>query len=188
MTTRALERPRPDWNLWRQIPTVKAFEAVALSLDIDPKTVRRVDLKAANEAIALRDDRIGLMAKQWALLNPGGPCVRFVEESEEFNERFEVTVRTVEELPSAGGASHDHADRLVRLSEFAAFAQSNGWKIPDGLKELAGGDDGVKMAVIQRAYDDIHADTGKPPSQRAVTKRAGYDRATVRARWSRLKT
>lgn len=43
------------------------------------------------------------------------------------------------------------------------------------------------LADIQAAYDREYEATGKSPSQRAVTERSGYDRATVRKRWSRLK-
>ena len=41
----------------------------------------------------------------------------------------------------------------------------------------------VKLNDIQEAYDTLHAETGTPPTQRAVTRRVGYNRGTVRERW-----
>src|SRR5205807_1404366 len=32
--------PRPNWAYWRDIPTVSLFEAVALSLNVDPRVLR----------------------------------------------------------------------------------------------------------------------------------------------------
>jgi hypothetical protein len=180
-------RPDPDWNLWRKIPTVKAWEAVALSLSLEPKAVKYVDLKRANAVRALRDDKIGLMARQQALLDDG-PAYRF-HESPEFNERLEVTIRNGEALPTVGASPADDyaADRTVRLSQFATLASSLGWEIPVELKELenpAGGKADRVLADIQAAYNAARAKKGKAPSQYAVAEESGYDRGTVRSRWS----
>ena len=44
-----------------------------------------------------------------------------------------------------------------------------------------------KLVYVQQAYNEIHGETGKAPSQRAVALRSGYARETVRSMWSRLK-
>jgi hypothetical protein len=175
--------PRPDWKLWKQIPTLKAWEAVALSLDIDPKAVKRVDLMAATAAMALHGGRIGLMAKQ-QLLTWSGPLSRF-DESQEFNDRLEVTVRNVERLPSVGDAPEDGADRVVRLSEFAALARFLDWIGPDELSELGKAAEArdQTLANIQQTYNRLLTETGKPPSQRAVAKKSGHSRDAVSVRW-----
>jgi hypothetical protein len=182
-------RPRPDWTLWRQIPTVKAWEAVALSLDIDPKVVQRIDLRAQDAAAALLDNRIGLMSKQWLLLNPG-PRVRFAE-SQEFSDRLEVTVRSEDRLPSAVpiGAEDHPTERRVHMSEFAALAQALGWRIPPDLERLAKSrrSSDFKLATMQAAYDELYAETGKPPSERQIAERTGFHRDTIKRRRSQLK-
>lgn len=179
-------RPRtPDWALWLQIPAVKAWEAVALSLDIDPKAITRVNLKAATAATARRDDKIGDMAKT-ILDSWSGPTWRF-DESQEFNKRCEVATRNVEALPSVGTALDD-ADRIVRLADVAAMALSLGWEIPRELTALA---KPVKhdhhLAGIQQAYDLERKKQGKEPSQRDVADRVPCARATVSKRWDRIK-
>ena len=161
---------------------MKAWQAVALSLNIDPNAVKRVDLKAAAAAHALGGGKIGLAAKQ-QLLSWSGPASRFAE-SKEFNERLEVTIRNNETLPTVG-TPDDEADRRVRLSEFASLAHSIGWQIPDGLKGLAKPAD-QKLADMQQAYDKLRAKTGKAPSQRAVAAASGYRPETVSKRWPLL--
>jgi hypothetical protein len=184
VTTGAPSRPRPDWRLWRQIPTAKVWEAVALSLDIDPTTVRRVDLKAANAALALRGDKIGLMAKQQALLW-SGPTSRF-DESEEFNERLEVTVRNEERLPNVAEAPDHPADRMVGLAQFAAMAGALQWEVPRELAQLPKPVQDPQLLDMRQAYDQLRAETGKEPSRRKVAERANYDRDTVNKRWNEV--
>jgi hypothetical protein len=42
----ALSNRAPDWDWWRHVPTVTLHEAVALSLNIDPKQLRRASTRA----------------------------------------------------------------------------------------------------------------------------------------------
>jgi len=42
----ALANRAPDWDWWRHVPTVALHEAVALSLNIDPKQLRRASTRA----------------------------------------------------------------------------------------------------------------------------------------------
>jgi hypothetical protein len=178
-------RPRPDWVLWTQIPVVKAWEVVALSLDIDPKAVIRVDLKAATAAQALRDDKIGRMAKVW-LLCWSGPTSRF-NESQHFADRLEVATRNAASAPGAGGDSENSADRLVDLAAVATMAISMGWQIPREFAALAKPVKPDSMLVnIQKAYDLLRKKQGSEPSQRDVSEKVPCARATVSSRWSRV--
>jgi hypothetical protein len=165
---------------------VKAWEAVALSLNVEPTGVKRVDVRRANEVMALRDDKIGRMAKAGLLLDAGRSAYRF-DESDDFNARLEAITRNEEALPSVGAppATEYSADRHVRLSEFGALAISLGWKIPGELTKLARGAD-ITLAEIQSAYDRLRRSTNKPPSQRDVATESGYHRETVKSRWKRV--
>jgi hypothetical protein len=148
---------------------------------MDPKSVKRIDLKAANAALALRDDKIGRMAKQEALLW-SGPAYRF-DESKEFNDRLEVTIGNKERLPNVGDTPEESADRRVQLAQFAALVLTLHWDIPAELKRLANPTDS-KLADIQEAYNHLSRANGRAPSQRAVAKKSGYHPSTVAKRWS----
>jgi hypothetical protein len=109
------EKPNraPDWRIWQHLPTAKLHEAVALSLNIDPK---RLDWRP--------DDFSGR---------------RQFNEGREFDNRMFLGVRCLGETllgPENRWAVHwDAADPIVRLLDFAAWAVSVGWT---SLAELSG--------------------------------------------------
>lgn len=105
---------KPRWNKWRLIPDVKIFEAVALSLDIDPEK--------------LKWNRDGWMA--------GGYRSRF-DESEEFSDRLEIAIRNGRELNISCVNLGDSTKNEIPLAEFASWTLSINWKIPEELGALA---------------------------------------------------
>jgi hypothetical protein len=71
------------------------------------------------------------------------------------------------------------------MAQFAALALTLGWGIPTELKGLAKAADSM-TGVMQQAYEELLAASGKPPSQRAVAKKSGYSRDAVTLRWSAI--
>jgi hypothetical protein len=124
-----MEKPNraPDWRIWKHLSKVRLHEAVALSLNIDPK---RLD---------------------WTP-DPFSGRRRF-NEGREFDNRMWLAVRCLgDTLPSPenGWAVHwDDADPTVRLKDFAAWAVSVGWALPAELGGLA--------AVTQSAVASLEA-------------------------------
>lgn len=102
----------PNWGKWRHVPNVELWEAVALSLDIEPNLVK-------------------LHCDGWR------SNAHFFEESELFDERIFVAERNL----STGGALKpmtvvEHRARCqVSLASFAAWACSINWEIPQQLAE-----------------------------------------------------
>jgi hypothetical protein len=108
---------RPKWNKWRLIPEVRLWEAVALSLDIDPEKVR-------------------YNSKRWI------DAQHRFSESDRFNERLEITRRNVgsgKSLTSRTLSLDEPTNCTVSLKQFTDWAHSIEWKIPAELAELRGG-------------------------------------------------
>jgi len=104
---------RPNWPKWRHVPQVRLWEGVALSLDVEPKQFE------AN-AYALIQGQ--LYAGEW----------------EEFRSRLFVATRNLHGTLKARGPAADHPEEcMVSRSEFAAWAISVEWKIPDEFAFLA---------------------------------------------------
>lgn len=105
------ENREPDWSIWAAVPTVLLWEAVALSLNIEPRTVRRPQ-------------------HQWM----GGPGVALLfNESATFDDRLLVAERNLTrsgEGPLRTG-DLDHARRCrIDLAEFGSWARSLNWTLP----------------------------------------------------------
>lgn len=109
---------KANWDNWRHMPEVVLWEAVALSLDIDPGYLqaRNNNIDRHKQAIQYDDEK-------------------------DFNERFVIAERN-------HGREKNKALRLlsiisgtgregISLAEFAAWALSIGWPIPQELAELA---------------------------------------------------
>jgi hypothetical protein len=109
------EKPNraPDWRVWQHLPTTRLYEAVALSLNIDPK---RLDWRPNHSS--------------------GG---RRFHEGPEFDNRMFLALRCIgETLPGPENwwdVYWDDADPIVRVQDFAAWAVSVGWALP---AELSG--------------------------------------------------
>src|SRR5882762_5634217 len=102
----------PDWDWWRHVPTVALHEAVALSLNIDPKQLRRASTRS-------------LMAGR-----------RFAE-GPEFERRLALANRCLgDSLPGPTNWRDmyiNDAGPMVRLPDFVAWAHSVEWQIPPEL-------------------------------------------------------
>jgi hypothetical protein len=105
---------KPDWRKWRHVPLVKIWEAVALSLDIEPK---KVDLDIGWESQSL-----------------------IFDESDEFNDRIFVAGRQVGTSSAFDvkiRISDDPPNCSVDLSQFAAWALSIDWDVPPEFRAMA---------------------------------------------------
>jgi len=107
----------PNWDKWRHIPHATVWELVALSLNIEPEAVQ---------------------------FNPHGWMAdrHIFDESDEFKDRVSVAGRNAGGgggLTPKGGSLVDPADIVVGLREFAAWALSLPWEIPEEFAELASG-------------------------------------------------
>ncbi|MGE5539630.1 MAG: hypothetical protein ACM30I_13505 [Gemmatimonas sp.] len=114
MIVAAENQRKPKWDIWRHVPEAKVWEAVALSLDIEPRSVN-------------------IDRNSWV----GGRLI--FQESEEFKSRvflasrnlnsgaFRATALVIDQ-PEACGAV---------LSEFANWGISVGWKVPEEFAALA---------------------------------------------------
>jgi hypothetical protein len=104
----------PNWALWKHIPAVKIFEAVALSLNIEPSRIRH----SPNSWMADK---------------------RLFDESDEFKDRLFVVERNLEKLGVVNFANvqYFNEDPVVGLPRFAVWAVSLGWSLPSELVDIA---------------------------------------------------
>lgn len=114
----------PDWREWISTPKVEVWQACALSLNIDPHSLKRRD---------------GYMSE-----SGGSPY--FEDNSfpskairEECNLRRRVLIANLRDDPKKFSLTSSTASGYseVRLSEFAAWALSIGWDIPAELVAIA---------------------------------------------------
>jgi hypothetical protein len=96
----------PNWCKWKYVPTATLYEAVALSLNIDPERIRR-------------------NPRAWM----GGK--RF-DEDQEFLDRLFVSKRNLDSLGplNSMGVRYYQEDPVVNVQAFAAWAASIGWNLP----------------------------------------------------------
>lgn len=109
---RCVELPRPDiWKKWRYIPECQLWEAVCLSMDLEPAGFAQANGYSEFRRADYRD------RLEVALANLSA----------------EGAIRPAEECPAGVGKQHS----VVYLSEVSAAAIAWGWTIPDGMRELA---------------------------------------------------
>jgi hypothetical protein len=103
----------PNWTVWKHIPNVKSYEAVALSLNIDPNKIRH------SPSSWMADKRL-------------------FDESDEFKDRLFVVERNIEILGvvNSENVQSSAEDPEIPLSRFAAWAASIGWEVPNELSEF----------------------------------------------------
>jgi hypothetical protein len=118
----------PRWGKWKLMPEVKAWEAVALSLDIEPSEIEtHPDVWLANS------DR-----------HP-------FNEGNEFDDRLAVLLANLSDRasfsPCAISLSYRH-ENSVQLGEFSAWASRVAdWSIPQELRALSRDSDAPKSAA-----------------------------------------
>jgi len=123
---------KANWTKWQQIPDVKLWEAIALSLDIDPNAVKWKET-FGNESP--------------------------LDEGEEFDDRIEILERNILDRkyfsPNTINMVNTR-DFGVSLSEFAVWAQSINWEIPQELADLT--NEGQTISTTN-SYSGFHPDT-----------------------------
>jgi hypothetical protein len=143
---------KPDWDTWRHIPLVDRWEAAALSLDIDPDSLRGLDKQ--------RDCRPTRIA---------GKAARA-----EFDKRRRIIESQLyDTLPGCINT------RRIELKPFAAWARRIGWSIPPELAALADSADLDLQAELERAKAQLKAVSDERDSLAAMVERmrAPGDRA-----------
>lgn len=116
----------PKWAKWQIIPEVRVWEAVALSLDIDPGLVR-------------------ISSSSWMV------GTHIFEEKEVFADRIEMIARTVDRtggLRVVSKSGSEAQDYQILLGEVANWAASVGWQIPAELQR-------VGIAYSERVSSEI---------------------------------
>lgn len=108
-----------DWNVWSHVPNPRLWEAVVLSLNIDPRQVRHTK-------------------DQW-MASPGAD--RMFDESPELSDRMLVARSNV----SSEGPLHPISISMgqpleckVSLSEFGAWAETLDWQLPNAFPRSRG--------------------------------------------------
>lgn len=108
--TGSLERTGPDWSLWLALPKVKVWQAVALSLDLDPD--------------AMTPEPHNWMA---------GPNVRICFAANSFGNRAQaVEFDKRQRIAAANLGGDDRAE--APLSDFLDVAARHGWRVPTALQ------------------------------------------------------
>jgi hypothetical protein len=108
----------PDWHYWRQMPHELLWKAVALSCNIEPRRERIADYK------------------HW--INPA----RWGDSEQDdryrgFHDRLEIATARISELDVASLNMGEANAAQIKLPEFAAWALSMQWKIPQQLADMA---------------------------------------------------
>jgi len=117
---------KPNWKEWRHIALVKIWEACALSLDIDPESIKN----NPNSWLA------GIGANQLFK----DECFQSEKESIEFDRRQKIIFKIIssENNPLYLKINTDHPNLSeILLAEFAELCLSIEWAIPQELEELA---------------------------------------------------
>ena len=139
----------PDWRIWRNVPEVRLWEAVALSLNIDPRQVE---------------------------LNPHAWMSghRSFLEAQDFKDRVFVAERNLgstllEPINWRG------ADSKVRLSSFVKWAASVGWELPNELHALVLQPQAKTPSEENSRTKTPRRDEKRPDIKRAIEALAGSE-------------
>jgi hypothetical protein len=125
------EYVHPDWTHWLQLETMTLKEAISLSINVDPCTVRIASNKVYIETAA---DLSRPMARYSLSIRPA---------PNEFCLRWDLAFRSIAiSLPAVNLPAHrDRGDQpLIEATVFVAWALEKGWKIPTDLRQLAAHD------------------------------------------------
>lgn len=126
----------PDWHYWRQMPHELLWKAVALSCNIDPRRERLPDsdywVNRARWGDAEQDDRY-----------------------REFHNRLKIATARISELASASLSIGESNTAQIKLPEFAAWALSMQWKIPQQLANMA--ETGTKASKLAAKGETLGA-------------------------------
>jgi hypothetical protein len=140
----------PNWRIWKHVPEVKTYEAVALSLNIDPDKIRH------SPHSWMADERL-------------------FDEGEEFQERLFVVERNLEMLGviNLTDVQYRDEDPIIRLRKFAAWAVTIGWVLPSELTELAAAES--RSAIPDSKKEDRRRITKSKSAPRRVAVQTKRD-------------
>ncbi len=115
---------KPNWKVWANVPTVKILEAVALSLDIEPREIKYYSDASPGRRKIKERPPVG-----W--IDDGGPEL---EEGQEFLDRLEIAKRTISRFKPlkptlSPGPIYDYWE--VSVPAFGQWAKSIGWELPE---------------------------------------------------------
>ena len=122
------ESREPNWQKWKAVPEVKLYEAVGLSLNIDPQKLRR-------------------NPQTWI----GGNRFR---EGRDFDDRLFIVERNLQSFKPTGSVAAliEGGEVFISLQTFGAWAVSMHWSLPNELVELATGTCGEFAPAINRDH------------------------------------
>jgi hypothetical protein len=107
----------PNWAVWRELTWISIEEAVALSLNIEPK---RLNVRSGRS---------------------GDYSMREYREQPAFRERMEIAKRAIDDNPSPLGEIDNPTyawwAQRVRPAGFVAWARRIGWGMPDELSTMS---------------------------------------------------
>lgn len=124
---------KPNWDFWLQIGNVKPWQACALSLDIDPDSLRE---GYRNEGV----HRVRTVDEWKSRVESRGYILFSKDIEEQFDKRLRLLIANIQEFVTPESRiSRDPKEQPVPLSEFAAWALSRRtpWGIPPELAALA---------------------------------------------------
>jgi hypothetical protein len=104
------EQHKPDWAFWRVLPAVAPWEAVALSMDVEPRKLLAHPYGGGASGVAV------------SLIPPLG-----------FSERLELANRCIGSEMLPGVEPLSGTEPTVSLQTFATWAAGVGWPLPEEL-------------------------------------------------------
>lgn len=116
--SRVVPDTSPDWQYWRQIPHLVLWKAVALSCNIEPRRER------------LADSEYWINCARWGHAEK-------VNRYRGFHDRLDIATARIGELDVASVNTGEANATQIKLPEFAAWAVSMQWDIPQELANIA---------------------------------------------------
>lgn len=149
----------PAWHIWKNVPQLRVFEAVALSLNIDPKKVRR---------------------------NPRGWMAgkHLFEEDQEFNDRLFVAEQSVGNIRVLNriGAHYEGQEPIIQLDSFIRWALGIGWVLPAELVDSTAAPEGELPPAPHERKSEV-TDTAQLPPRIGIQRKRDAVKAFVAQRY-----
>ena len=136
MANRSLEQP--NWVIWRAVSKAKVWQAIALSLDIEPTSFRRVSLETAENLDTWA--RLGGARARTYLPIAEGALLLDPQFAAEFSQRVSAALCELGALRAEPKESSDGVetpDVLISLSALANWIVPLGWWVPPDFAAFA---------------------------------------------------
>lgn len=128
---------RPNWAVWGALPKVKVWQGVALTLDLEPTSIRTDSLESARRLDTWA--RLGGFQGSIYLPVAAGALILGSGIAREFNQRVAAVMAELDALqphPKEGDDSPS-ADSYVCLPMLATWTVRLGWSVPPEFAALA---------------------------------------------------